>query len=101
MSRRNSRSLFSSPGAQSPVPEMSTVGGREKEEKDDKMSQRRNKIFCRIQMDIKVKHMLGRLQDQSFKFRIEIVKGRKWMPWKLSPMLMLRETLLQKWEKGI
>ena len=53
MSRRNSRSLLSSPAAQSPKREISPAS-KDKDDKDEKRGQRRNKLFRRIQMDIKV-----------------------------------------------
>ena len=76
MSRRNSRSILSSSAAQSPKREMSP-GAREKEDKDDKRSQRRNKLFRRIQMDIKVEDIY--IYRSTVIPRIVNARERKWV----------------------
>ena len=53
MSRRGSRSLLTSPAGQNPNREKSP-SVEEKGDNEEKRNQRRNKLFRRIQMDIKV-----------------------------------------------
>ena len=53
MSRRGSRSLLASPAGKNPTREKSPSVD-EKGDNEEKRNQRRNKLFRRIQMDIKV-----------------------------------------------